>query len=66
LPQRLRLSVYAKALELELALEERRPHDVSTLIEEIRALEAEIARDEEVNRERRDVFPRVPVTDSDD
>jgi len=66
LPQRLRLAVYAKALELELALEQRRLHDVGALIEEIRALKAEIARDEENNRERRDVFPRVPAPDSGD
>ncbi|MES1240097.1 MAG: hypothetical protein ABUT39_00620, partial [Acidobacteriota bacterium] len=66
LPQRLRLAVYAKALELELALEQRRPHDASALIQEIRALEAEIARDEEINRERRDVFPRVPAPASGD
>ncbi len=65
LPQRLRLSVYAKALQLELALEERRQRDVNVLIDEIRTLEAEIARDEEINRERRDVFPRIPATDSD-
>ncbi len=66
LPQRLRLAVYAKALELERALEQRRSHDAGALIEEIRALEAEIAHDEESNRERRDVFPRVPAPDSGD
>jgi hypothetical protein len=66
LPQRLRLAVYAKALELELALAQRKPQDTGALIEEIRALEAEIARDEEINKERRDVFPRVPASDSGD
>jgi hypothetical protein len=59
LPERLRMSIYSKALELESSLQEGRLEEVDSLAGEIRRLEAEIADDELVNRERRsrDVFP---------
>jgi hypothetical protein len=53
LPQRLRMSIYSKALEVETALEEGRFEAVESLGAEIRGLEAEIAEDDRLNSERR-------------
>jgi hypothetical protein len=59
LPARLRMSIYAKALEIESALENGRLDEVGPLTGEIRRLEAEITEEDLLNRERRrrDVFP---------